>query len=94
MSVGELPSGDPASLRFAAGRLRATADELCALSDQIRADLTTMIYEGPAGDRFREAVLQSHQRVHAQAGEMGARARMLEARAIDIETALAAGGLP
>ena len=53
-----------------------------------------MIYEGAAGDRFREAVGQAHQRVHAQAGEMGGRARVLDGRASDIEQALAAGGLP
>jgi uncharacterized protein YukE len=89
-----VPTGDPASLRFVASRLRATADELCELSDQIRAQLSTMIYEGAAGDRFREAVGQAHQRVHAQAGEMGGRARVLDGRASDIEQALAAGGLP
>lgn len=89
-----VPSGDPSSLRFAAGRLRVTADELCALSDQIRAQLNGMVYEGPAADRFREAVLHSHQRVHAQAAEMGAQARILDTRAADIELAISAGGLP
>ncbi len=89
-----LPSGDPASLRFVAARLRTTADELCALSDQIRAHLTAMIYEGAAGDRFREAVAQSHQRVHAEAAQMGARARILDTRAADIESAISASRVP
>lgn len=89
-----VPSGDPASLRFVAQRLRGIADDLCASSDEIRGHLSTMTYESDGAERFREAVLHAHQRVHAQASALGERARLLEQRARDIELALATGGVP
>lgn len=86
------PAGDPPSLRHVAMRMRGAADELCMLSDRIRSSLDAIVYEGPAASRFRDAVLRSHNLVHAQASAMGAHARSLEAHAQSVEEWARMGG--
>jgi uncharacterized protein YukE len=54
--IGGLPIGDPSAIRTHAARLRADADALVGKSRRVMNDVHSTRFEGPAADRWRQAM--------------------------------------
>jgi uncharacterized protein YukE len=62
--------GDPAAMRSEAYGLRAQAEALASLAQQLQARIEGMTFEGPAADRFRASMAERYQQVIQLAGEL------------------------
>lgn len=82
----EIP-GDPAGMRALAGLLRSIGSEVGSQSSDLRGDVTSMTFEGPAGDAFRERMQSLTERARQTADELLELAGLLERSATEVEAA-------
>jgi uncharacterized protein YukE len=82
----EIP-GDPAGMRVLAGLLRNIAADVGSQSSDLRGDVTSMTFEGPAGDAFRERMQSVTERARATADQLLDLAGLLEHSATEVEAA-------
>ncbi|HEY1365618.1 MAG TPA: hypothetical protein VGF23_00820 [Gaiellaceae bacterium] len=73
-------------MRRLAGELSGTAARLEASADDVHS-VASMIFRGPAGDRFRTAMDGSRSELHGQAGELRDLAGRLNRAADEVEAA-------
>ena len=62
--------GDPAAMRSEAYGLRAQAEALASLAQQLQARIEGLTFEGPAVDRFRAAMIERYHEALRLAGEL------------------------
>jgi uncharacterized protein YukE len=62
--------GDPAAMRSEAYALRAQAEALASLAQQLQGRIEALTFEGPAADRFRSAMTERHHEALRLAGEL------------------------
>ena len=62
--------GDPAAMRSEAYALRAQAEALASLAQQLQGRIEGLTFEGPAADRFRAAMVERYQEALRLAGEL------------------------
>ena len=63
-------TGDPAAMRSEAYGLRAQAEALASLAQQLQARIEGLTFEGPAADRFRAAMIERYHEALRLAGEL------------------------
>jgi uncharacterized protein YukE len=62
--------GDPAAMRSEAYALRAQAEALASLAQQLQGRIEGMTFEGPAADRFRASMAERYRHAVQLAGEL------------------------
>jgi uncharacterized protein YukE len=62
--------GDPAAMRSEAYSLRAQAEALASLAQQLQGRIESLTFEGPAADRFRAGMTERYQESLRLAGEL------------------------
>lgn len=62
--------GDPAAMRSEAYALRAQAEALASLAQQLQGRVESLTFEGPAADRFRAAMTERYQESVRLANEL------------------------
>ena len=62
--------GDPAAMRSEAYALRAQAEALASLAQQLQGRVESLAFEGPAADRFRATMLERYHEALRLAGEL------------------------
>lgn len=62
--------GDPAMMRSEAYALRAQAEALASLAQQLQGRVESLTFEGPAADRFRAAMTERYHEAVRLAGEL------------------------
>jgi uncharacterized protein YukE len=86
-SVPPEVTGDPAGMRRLAGELSSTATRLEESASDVHGVATNMIFRGPAGDRFRDAMHGSRGELTDQAGQLRDLAGRLNRSADEVEAA-------
>lgn len=81
--------GDPAGMRALAGSLRRSAEQISQVDADIGSAVSSMTFEGPAGNRFRAAATASGRAVTAAADSLQSLADLLERSAAEVEQAQA-----
>jgi uncharacterized protein YukE len=76
-----MTTDDPASMRYVAGQLRVTADELCGQAGRVASGARTLVYEGPSGENFHHIVASSYAGVHSEAEALYTLASRLDSAA-------------
>jgi uncharacterized protein YukE len=82
----EIP-GDPAGMRALAAFLRGIASDVGSQSSDLRGEVASMTFEGPAGDAFRERMQSLTERARPAADELLELAGLLERSATEVEAA-------
>lgn len=81
--------GDPAGMRALASALRRSAEQISQVDSDISAAVSSMTFEGPAGDRFRAATTTTGGRATSAAARLQSLAGTLERSAAEVEQAQA-----
>ncbi len=81
--------GDPAGMRALAGSLRRTAEQISGVDADVGSTVSSMTFEGPAGNRFRAAASTSGRAATAVADSLQSLAGLLERSAAEVEQAQA-----
>jgi uncharacterized protein YukE len=83
--------GDPEAMRGVAARLQMAAERIATESHRLRAQVQSLVFEGPAAERFRDATFDRHRRAIAAAGRLQDLAHHVVRRANEAEDALLFG---
>ena len=83
---------DVEGMRRTAANLRTRAAELATAGARLDAQLASMVYAGPAADRFRATVSDRRRRIGQAASEMHASADTLTRAAFTVESSLGQTG--
>jgi uncharacterized protein YukE len=81
--------GDPAGMRALASSLRRSAEQISQVDADVSAAVSSMTFEGPAGDRFRSAATSTGSRATSAAERLQSLAGTLERSATEVEQAQA-----
>ena len=76
-NAGPWPSGDVHATQVRAHGLRATAEQLDAAAARVGARADELVYEGPAGERFRASVHELRDELRREAGRIRTVAHVL-----------------
>jgi uncharacterized protein YukE len=81
--------GDPAGMRALAGSLRQSAERIAQVDADVTGTVSSMTFEGPAGDRFRAGASRSGRTATSAAGRLQGLAATLDRSAAEVEQAQA-----
>jgi len=84
------PIGDPAAIRSVGAKLAHIGEQVASAATGMRNRISTMTFEGPAGDRFRERLQNDRSGATAIAGALKSLSMTLVSGAAQVEADLAA----
>jgi uncharacterized protein YukE len=86
ITLPEIP-GDPAGMRALAATLRGIASDISNLESDLTGQARGMVFEGPAGDAFRDRMSGVGERARSAAEELQSLSDLLERSATEVEAA-------
>jgi uncharacterized protein YukE len=86
ITLPEIP-GDPAGMRALAATLRGIASDIANLESELTGQVRGMVFQGPAGDAFREGMSGVGERAGNAAQELQGLSDLLERSASEVEAA-------
>jgi uncharacterized protein YukE len=86
ISLPEIP-GDPAGMRALAGALKGDARDLEGVASGLGTAVSSMTFEGPAAQRFRDGAQDSKSSLTQASSGLNDLATLLETKADEVEAA-------